>query len=160
MLEGDANDYLGKGLSRRADRRLSRRRACDASRPRRTSSPATSSATARSPARSTSAASSASASASATPACNAVVEGVGDHGCEYMTGGRVVVIGPTGRNFAAGMSGGIAYVYDDNGQFAKLCNPEMVELEKPDKPRGPRDDQAAAREPREVHRLARWRKPC
>ena len=53
---------------------------------------------------------------------SAVVEGVGDHGCEYMTGGRVVVIGPTGRNFAAGMSGGIAYVYDDNSMFAKLCN--------------------------------------
>ncbi|SCZ84142.1 glutamate synthase large subunit [Nitrosomonas mobilis] len=64
---------------------------------------------------------------------HAVVEGVGDHGCEYMTGGRVVVIGPTGRNFAAGMSGGIAYVYDDNGQFLRLCNTEMVELEKPDK---------------------------
>ncbi|HEX3355612.1 MAG TPA: glutamate synthase large subunit [Tepidisphaeraceae bacterium] len=65
---------------------------------------------------------------------SAVVEGVGDHGCEYMTGGRVVVIGPTGRNFAAGMSGGIAYVYDDNGMFQKLCNLEMVELEQPDKP--------------------------
>ncbi|WP_428939875.1 glutamate synthase large subunit [Fontivita pretiosa] len=64
----------------------------------------------------------------------AVVEGVGDHGCEYMTGGRVVVIGPTGRNFAAGMSGGIAYVYDDNSLFERLCNTEMVELEKPDKP--------------------------
>jgi glutamate synthase domain-containing protein 3 len=63
-----------------------------------------------------------------------VVEGVGDHGCEYMTGGRVVVIGPTGRNFAAGMSGGIAYVYDDNSMFDKLCNKEMVELEKADKP--------------------------
>ena len=63
----------------------------------------------------------------------AVVEGVGDHGCEYMTGGRVVVIGPTGRNFAAGMSGGIAYVYDTSGQFKDLCNPEMVELERPDK---------------------------
>jgi glutamate synthase domain-containing protein 2/glutamate synthase domain-containing protein 3 len=62
----------------------------------------------------------------------AVVEGVGDHGCEYMTGGRVVVIGPTGRNFAAGMSGGIAYVYDSSGQFKDLCNPEMVELERPD----------------------------
>src|SRR5207249_750944 len=60
---------------------------------------------------------------------HAIVEGVGDHGCEYMTGGRVVVIGPTGRNFAAGMSGGIAYVYDDLGQFSKLCNMEMVELE-------------------------------
>jgi glutamate synthase domain-containing protein 2/glutamate synthase domain-containing protein 1/glutamate synthase domain-containing protein 3 len=63
---------------------------------------------------------------------NAVVEGVGDHGCEYMTGGRVVVLGKTGRNFAAGMSGGIAYVYDDDGQFAKKCNTEIVELEKPD----------------------------
>jgi len=62
----------------------------------------------------------------------AVVEGVGDHGCEYMTGGRVVVIGPTGRNFAAGMSGGIAYVYDSSGQFKDLCNLEMVELERPD----------------------------
>ena len=60
---------------------------------------------------------------------NAVVEGCGDHGCEYMTGGRVVIIGPTGRNFAAGMSGGIAYVYDDIGLFPKLCNMEMVELE-------------------------------
>lgn len=58
----------------------------------------------------------------------AVVEGVGDHGCEYMTGGRVVVIGPTGRNFAAGMSGGIAYVYDKNSGFHPLCNLEMVEL--------------------------------
>jgi glutamate synthase domain-containing protein 3 len=66
---------------------------------------------------------------------NTVVEGVGDHGCEYMTGGRVVVIGPTGRNFAAGMSGGIAYVYDDNiSMFPKLCNMEMVELEQADKP--------------------------
>ncbi|HMO27275.1 MAG TPA: hypothetical protein PKB10_13510, partial [Tepidisphaeraceae bacterium] len=64
----------------------------------------------------------------------AVVEGVGDHGCEYMTGGRVVIIGPTGRNFAAGMSGGIAYVYDDLGLFPKLCNTEMVDLEKPDRP--------------------------
>ena len=62
----------------------------------------------------------------------AVVEGVGDHGCEYMTGGVVVVLGPTGRNFAAGMSGGVAYVYDDNGMFPKLCNQEMVSLEKPD----------------------------
>jgi glutamate synthase domain-containing protein 3 len=65
---------------------------------------------------------------------NAVVEGVGDHGCEYMTGGRVVILGPTGRNFAAGMSGGLAYIYDDLGQFPKLCNLEMVELEKADKP--------------------------
>ena len=58
-----------------------------------------------------------------------VVEGVGDHGCEYMTGGRVVVLGETGRNFAAGMSGGIAYIWDRNGQFTNQCNPGMVELE-------------------------------
>ena len=59
---------------------------------------------------------------------SAVVEGVGDHGCEYMTGGRVVVIGPTGRNFAAGMSGGIAYVWDHAGLLQKNCNPGMVDL--------------------------------
>jgi glutamate synthase (ferredoxin) len=59
----------------------------------------------------------------------AVVEGVGDHGCEYMTGGRVVVIGHTGRNFAAGMSGGIAYVLDEQGDFGIRCNQEMVGLE-------------------------------
>ncbi|HVP08895.1 MAG TPA: glutamate synthase large subunit [Burkholderiales bacterium] len=59
----------------------------------------------------------------------AVVEGVGDHGCEYMTGGTVVVLGATGRNFAAGMSGGIAYVLDERGDFAKYCNPAMVTLE-------------------------------
>src|ERR1700754_3949910 len=59
----------------------------------------------------------------------AVVEGVGDHGCEYMTGGRIVILGDTGRNFAAGMSGGIAYVYDVRGKFARNCNREMVELD-------------------------------
>ncbi len=59
---------------------------------------------------------------------NAVVEAVGDHGCEYMTGGRVVVLGPTGKNFAAGMSGGIAYVLDEHGGFAARCNKEMVKL--------------------------------
>jgi glutamate synthase (NADPH) large chain len=58
-----------------------------------------------------------------------VVEGTGDHGCEYMTGGTVVVLGKTGRNFAAGMSGGIAYVYDEDGQFATRCNTSMVSLE-------------------------------
>jgi glutamate synthase (NADPH/NADH) large chain len=58
----------------------------------------------------------------------AVVEGVGDHGCEYMTGGTVAVLGQTGRNFAAGMSGGIAYVLDVDGQFTKRCNTAMVEL--------------------------------
>jgi glutamate synthase (NADPH/NADH) large chain len=60
----------------------------------------------------------------------AVVEGTGDHGCEYMTGGTVVVLGETGRNFAAGMSGGIAYVYDPDGRFADRCNLAMVGLEK------------------------------
>jgi glutamate synthase domain-containing protein 3 len=59
----------------------------------------------------------------------AVVEGVGDHGCEYMTGGTVVVIGKTGRNFAAGMSGGIAYVLDEHQLFDTLCNLDMVDLE-------------------------------
>ena len=59
----------------------------------------------------------------------AVVEGVGDHGCEYMTGGRVVVLGRTGRNFAAGMSGGVAYVLDAAGTFARRCNKDMVDLE-------------------------------
>jgi glutamate synthase (NADPH/NADH) large chain len=59
----------------------------------------------------------------------AVAEGIGDHGCEYMTGGKVVVLGPTGRNFAAGMSGGVAYVYDADGCFASLVNYQMVELE-------------------------------
>jgi glutamate synthase (ferredoxin) len=70
----------------------------------------------------------------------AVVEAVGDHGCEYMTGGRVVVLGPTGRNFAAGMSGGIAYVLDQAGDFPARCNPEMVDL-------GPLED------PEEVERV-------
>ena len=60
---------------------------------------------------------------------NVVVEGVGDHGCEYMTGGTAVILGGTGRNFAAGMSGGIAYVYDVNGRFDQLCNKEMVDLD-------------------------------
>jgi len=69
----------------------------------------------------------------------AVVEGVGDHGCEYMTGGRVVVLGPTGRNFAAGMSGGIAYVLDMEGDFETRCNLQMVDLE-------PLNDQADIRE--------------
>jgi glutamate synthase domain-containing protein 2/glutamate synthase domain-containing protein 3 len=59
----------------------------------------------------------------------AVVEGVGDHGCEYMTGGRVVVLGRTGRNFAAGMSGGVAYVLDTDGSFSRRCNPEFVDLD-------------------------------
>ncbi len=71
----------------------------------------------------------------------AVVEGVGDHACEYMTGGRVVILGKTGINFAAGMSGGIAYVYDPQGEFSNKCNLSMVELGKPDK-----EDRAAIRD--------------
>jgi glutamate synthase (ferredoxin) len=68
---------------------------------------------------------------------HAVVEGVGDHGCEYMTGGRVVVLGRTGRNFAAGMSGGIAYVLDEAGDFGRRCNRQLVDLE-------PLDEEAEA----------------
>jgi len=58
-----------------------------------------------------------------------VVEGIGDHGCEYMTGGRVVVLGQTGRNFAAGMSGGIAFVYDEDNSFSQRVNAELVDIE-------------------------------
>jgi glutamate synthase (NADPH/NADH) large chain len=61
---------------------------------------------------------------------HAVVEGVGDHGCEYMTGGKVVILGPTGRNFAAGMSGGVAYVYDPQGDLKDNLNTEMVDIDK------------------------------
>ena len=64
----------------------------------------------------------------------AVVESVGDHGCEYMTGGRVVVLGPTGRNFAAGMSGGVACVLDETGDFPRRCNQQMVDLERLEDP--------------------------
>lgn len=70
---------------------------------------------------------------------NAVVEAIGDNGCEYMTGGRVVVLGRTGRNFAAGMSGGIAYVLDEDGSFPIRCNKEMVEMSHPDDPEEIRD---------------------
>ncbi|MGH7285935.1 MAG: hypothetical protein ACRELY_30825, partial [Polyangiaceae bacterium] len=63
----------------------------------------------------------------------AVVEGVGDHGCEYMTGGIVVVLGTTGRNFGAGMSGGIAYVLDEDGAFRSRVNADLVEVESVDK---------------------------
>jgi glutamate synthase (ferredoxin) len=74
---------------------------------------------------------------------SAVVEAVGDHGCEYMTGGKVVVIGPTGRNFAAGMSGGVAYVLDEKGDFSTRCNGEMVGL-------GPVEDAAELEEVRQM----------
>ena len=64
------------------------------------------------------------------PAHNAVVEGVGEHGCEYMTGGRVVVLGRTGKNFAAGMSGGVAYVLDEDNVLYKNLNKELILLGK------------------------------
>ena len=90
----------------------------------------------------------------------AVVEGVGDHGCEYMTGGTVVVLGATGRNFAAGMSGGLAYVLDVDGEFAKRCNAAMVDLEPLVESEDETRAQAPDREPPEVHRLeARRRDP-
>ena len=112
LLEGDANDYLGKGLSggrlvlfppagapfaaaRQRDHR------------------ATSPSTARPAARRSSAGIAGERFAVRNSGATAVVEGLGDHGCEYMTGGRVVVLGPTGRNFAAGMSGGVAWVLDE-----------------------------------------------
>ncbi len=78
----------------------------------------------------------------------AVVEGVGDHGCEYMTGGRAVILGSTGRNFAAGMSGGIAYVWDRDGDFSDKCNPGMVDLD----PVEDEEDIAELRELIELHR--------
>jgi glutamate synthase (NADPH) large chain len=78
----------------------------------------------------------------------AVVEGTGDHGCEYMTGGTVAVLGKTGRNFAAGMSGGVAYVYDEDGEFARRCNTSMVALEKVLSA----DEQAAAGSAAQWHR--------
>src|SRR5882762_4255412 len=64
---------------------------------------------------------------------NTVVEAIGDHGCEYMTGGTVVVLGPTGRNFAAGMSGGVAYILDEKGELLSKCNMQLVGIEHLDK---------------------------
>ena len=78
----------------------------------------------------------------------AVVEGVGDHGCEYMTGGRAVILGSTGRNFAAGMSGGIAYIWDVDGDLASKCNMGTVDLD----PVGAEEDAAELRELIEQHR--------
>ena len=89
----------------------------------------------------------------------AVVEGVGDHGCEYMTGGRVVVLGRTGRNFAAGMSGGVAYVLDEDGDFAQRCNREMVLLEGLDARGRPVRARTAGASPR-GHRQHRWPTAC
>jgi len=132
VLEGDANDYLGKGLS---GGKLILRPAADAS---------------FVPAQNVIAGNVALYGATSGEAyirgmvgerfcvrnsgATAVVEGVGDHGCEYMTGGRVLILGPTGRNFAAGMSGGIAYVLDEQRQLESNCNLEMVGLAALDDP--------------------------
>jgi glutamate synthase (NADPH) large chain len=126
-LEGDANDYVGKG-SRAADDRLSaaeqhvRRRG---EHPRRQRG-----AVRRHRRRSVLPRPRGRAVLRPQQRRQAVIEGVGDHGCEYMTGGRVVILGPTGRNFAAGMSGGIAYVWDRDGDFITRCNLGTVELER------------------------------
>jgi glutamate synthase (ferredoxin) len=89
---------------------------------------------------------------------SAVVEAVGDHGCEYMTGGRVVVLGPTGRNFAAGMSGGIAYVLDETGDFPRRYNSEMVMLYPLDDPEEIEQVQAMIRRHAEAAKSDRaWR---
>ncbi len=88
----------------------------------------------------------------------AVVEGVGDHGCEYMTGGRVVVLGPTGRNFAAGMSGGVAYLLDLTA-IRDRVNPEMVDLEPLDR-RRPRLPARCGRSAPRARPAPRWRDAC
>jgi glutamate synthase domain-containing protein 3 len=85
----------------------------------------------------------------------AVVEGVGDHGCEYMTGGRVVVLGETGINFAAGMSGGIAYVFDPQRRFDARCNLDMVDLELVTEPRDVEELQGMIQRHRELTGSAR-----
>ena len=89
----------------------------------------------------------------------AVVEGVGDHGCEYMTGGRVVILGPTGVNFAAGMSGGIAYVFDETGLFDDRCNLDMVDLELVTEPGGPARAAPHDRAAPALHRQPARRRP-
>ncbi len=89
---------------------------------------------------------------------HAVVQAVGDHGCEYMTGGRVVVLGPTGRNFAAGMSGGVAYVLDETGDFPRRCNLEMVKLYPLDDPEEAEEVRALIRKHAEYTRSERsWK---
>jgi glutamate synthase (NADPH) large chain len=86
---------------------------------------------------------------------HAVVEGVGDHGCEYMTGGKVVVLGPTGRNFAAGMSGGLAYVLDEDESFHIRCNQEMVYLERIEEAEEADEIRGMIERSLEIHRIAR-----
>ena len=126
-LEGDANDFVGKGLS--GGKLIVHPLATRPSRPSTTSSSATSRSTARPVARRTSAASPASGSPSATAAPSPSWKASAITAARYMTAGRVVVLGRTGRNFAAGMSGGIAYVLDVEGRFAQRCNRGLVDLE-------------------------------
>ena len=116
LLEGDANDYVGKGLAGGQDRGVSVR-ASPRSRPSENIIAGNTILYGATEGEVYLRGVAGERFCVRNSGANAVVEGVGDHGCEYMTGGRVVVIGPTGRNFAAGMSGGIAYVYDDNSMF-------------------------------------------
>jgi glutamate synthase (ferredoxin) len=130
VLEGDANDYVGKGLSggilAALPPRRSKFRACDNVIVGNTVLYGATSGKAFFAGRA------GERFAVRNSGVNAVVEAVGDHGCEYMTGGRVIILGRTGRNFAAGMSGGIAYVLDEAGDSASRVNMQMVELEKLD----------------------------
>ncbi|KAF9049321.1 NADPH-dependent glutamate synthase [Hymenopellis radicata] len=132
-LEGDANDYVGKGLS--GGRLVVYPPKTSPSKPKRTLSLAMSVSIGATSGEAFIRGIAAERFAVRNSGANAVVEGTGDHGCEYMTGGRIVVLGTTGRNFAAGMSGGIAYVLDTAHTFASKVNMEMVELGKVDDPR-------------------------
>ena len=126
-LEGDANDYFGKGLS--GARLIIYPPKTATLLQKKISSSAMLHFMALLPVKHLSGEKQVKGFAVRNSGANVVVEGVGDHGCEYMTGGRVIILGDTGRNFAAGMSGGIAYVYDVKGKFAENCNKEMVDLD-------------------------------
>ncbi len=128
-LIGDANDYAGKGLSGGRLVLAPPLKTHPTSWPRTTSSPATCCSTAPPAGEAFFRGRAGERFCVRNSGATAVVEGVGDHGCEYMTGGRAVVLGPTGRNFGAGMSGGIAYVWDPDGRFPQLVNDEMVDLD-------------------------------
>ncbi|MEJ0002473.1 MAG: hypothetical protein WDN30_00660 [Pararobbsia sp.] len=126
-LVGDGNDYVGKGLSAR---RIIIRPTNDfAARPKTTSSAAITVLYGAIEGEAFFRGVAGERFAVRNSGATAVVEGTGDHGCEYMTGGTVVVLGETGRNFAAGMSGGVAYVYDPDGTFGAKCNKAMVALD-------------------------------
>ncbi len=126
-LEGDANDYVGKGLSGgRVVVRLPKTSTLEADRNMIVGNTVLYGATSGEAYFNGMAG---ERFAVRNSGAHAVVEGVGDHGCEYMTGGRVIVLGETGRNFAAGMSGGVAYVLDESGQFNTRCNMQMVAFE-------------------------------